>query len=37
MIKVDIKEEKPLYEVIIKVLKIITEEIPKEVVEVIGI
>ena len=36
-IKVDIKEEKPLYKVIIEVLKIITKEISKEVVEVIKI
>ena len=28
MIKVEVKEEKPLYEVIIEVLKIITKEIP---------
>ena len=36
-IKVEVKEEKPLYEVIIEVLKIITKEIPEEVVEVMRI
>ena len=37
IIKVEVKEEKPLCEVIIEVLKIITKEIPKEVVEVMRI
>ena len=37
MIKVEIIKEKPLYEVIIEVLKIITKEIPKEIIKVIRI